>query len=323
MTTFGDGGYGGPARGFGPPVSAPHGPPGQYDPGFQSPQPVPVPVQRFGPSPPPSPPGSVGHRRGATWPGVLALVLVAVLLLGLGFQTWQVYRLEDQLSAVSDELSQQQAYERERIDALEGRASELERIAGESFNPEQIAEAVLPSVFRVSAGDFSGTAFAVGSEASGGGTNLFTNYHVVEAVWTQGGREVALERTDQRYDAEIVDVDPDADVALLRTSTPFDGLAVATEPARAGQQVVAVGAPFGLTDSVTVGVVSAADRDDIRGAPGRWMQFDAPINPGNSGGPVINAAQQVVGIATAGHVEAEGIGLARPIDVACELFEVC
>jgi len=254
---------------------------------------------------------------------VLALVLVALLLLALGVQTWQIYRLEDRLAQVSDELTEQQAYAQERIAALESRASELERIAGEAFDPEAIAEAVLPSVFRVRAGEFGGTAFAVGEPAADGGTNLFTNFHVVESVWENGIRDVFLERTDQRYEARIMDVDAEADVAWLQTPSRFNGLAVATEPARSGQQIVAVGAPFGLTDTVTVGVVSAAGRDDLAGAPGPWIQFDAPINPGNSGGPVINAAHEVVGIATAGRLEAEGIGLARPIDVACSRFEVC
>lgn len=262
------------------------------------------------------------HRRVTTWPGTLALVLVVVLLVGVGLQTWQLYRLDSRLTEANNELAQQQAYERERLDALEGRTGELEQFAGEAFNPEAIAEAVLPSVFRVRAGNSGGTAFAVGGATEDGGTNLFTNYHVVQEVWEQGVREVSLERTNQRYRAEIMDVDPGEDVAWLRTDSQFTGLSVATEPARSGQQIVAVGAPFGLTDTVTVGVVSAADRD-IQGAPGRWIQFDAPINPGNSGGPVINAAQEVVGIATAGRLEAEGIGLARPIDVACELFEVC
>lgn len=281
-----------------------------------------------GPSPTePLPSQSPGYPplpgRTRSWPGVLALVLVALLLPALGVQTWQLYRLNDRLEQVGNDLSEQQEYARERIAALESRASELERIAGEAFDPEAIAEAVLPSVFRVRAGDFGGTAFAVGEPTADGGTNLFTNYHVVESVWEQGIREVFLERTNQRYEARIMGVDAEADIAWLQTSSRFNGLAVATEPARSGQQIVAVGAPFGLTDTVTVGVVSAAGRDDLAGAPGPWIQFDAPINPGNSGGPVINAAHEVVGIATAGRREAEGIGLARPIDLACSLFEVC
>ena len=82
-----------------------------------------------------------------------------------------------------------------------------------------------------------------------------------------------------------------------------------------------VGAPLGLTDTVTTGVVSAFR--SRAGRPGRSIQFDAPINPGNSGGPVINGAKQVVGIATAKASDAEGIGLAVPIKTACDRFTVC
>ncbi len=82
-----------------------------------------------------------------------------------------------------------------------------------------------------------------------------------------------------------------------------------------------VGAPLGLTDSVTTGVVSAVRK--IEDAESPMIQFSAPINPGNSGGPVINSAKQVVGIATAKAVDAEGIGLAVPITVACREFKIC
>lgn len=328
MSTYGSG-YGGAGPDSVPPPGSPASA-GPRAPGFDRPPPEsPTPAYSGGPPAgggpapyhPPLPSAPPG--RGRSWPGILALVLVALLLPVLGVQTWQIHRLGDRLAQAHDDLSEQQAYAQERISALESRASELERIAGEAFDPEAIAEAVLPSVFRVRAGQFGGTAFAVGEPTADGGTNLFTNYHVIESVWEQGGREVYLERTDQRYEARIMDVDPDADVAWLQSPSRFNGLMVATEPARSGQQIVAVGAPFGLTDTVTVGVVSAVGRDDLAGAPGPWIQFDAPINPGNSGGPVINAAHEVVGIATAGRLEAQGIGLARPIDVACARFEVC
>jgi putative serine protease PepD len=81
-----------------------------------------------------------------------------------------------------------------------------------------------------------------------------------------------------------------------------------------------VGAPLGLDDSVTTGVISAYRPND---QDGPTVQFDAPINPGNSGGPVVNANGQVVGVATAKAMDAEGIGLAIPIKTACDTFDVC
>jgi len=83
---------------------------------------------------------------------------------------------------------------------------------------------------------------------------------------------------------------------------------------------VVVGAPLGLEDTVTTGVVSAYRPDDSEGPT---IQFDAPINPGNSGGPVVNSADEVIGLATAKARDAEGIGLAVPIKTACDTFKVC
>jgi putative serine protease PepD len=188
------------------------------------------------------------------------------------------------------------------------------------FDPEAISSAVLPSVFRVRAGDFTGTAFSVGDRAAGGKANLLTNYHVVEAVWEAGRRKVTLERGKDDMTATIVKVDRGRDLALLRADRETKGLTPARAAVKPGQQILVVGAPLGLEDSVTTGVVSAyrPDAED-----GQSIQFDAPINPGNSGGPVVNASDEVVGVATAKARDAEGIGLAVSIRTACDTFDVC
>lgn len=255
------------------------------------------------------------------WPVVLATALVVVLAAVVGVQAYQLDRLGDRLAATDGRLAQAQDGDGARLDGLEKRADALEKQAGAAFNPEAVASAVLPSVFRVRAGQFTGSAFAVGKPAAGGGTNLFTNFHVVESVWEGGGREVFLERTDQRFPATIVKVDKTNDVAHLRTTGKFTGLVTAPTAVKSGQQIVVVGAPLGLEDSVTTGVVSALRA--AQGGSGPAIQFDAPINPGNSGGPVINGGKQVVGIATAKARDAEGIGLAVPIKVACDGFKIC
>ncbi|WP_428961318.1 S1C family serine protease [Micromonospora fluostatini] len=265
---------------------------------------------------PPAGPGRPPARgRGLA---VVALLLVAVLLPVAGFQAYQIHQLTGRANDLGQRLEEAQGSDSSRLESLEGRAEALER---QTFSPEDIAAAVLPSVFRVRAGNSTGTAFAVGEPASGGGTNLFTNYHVVESLWSFGGRQVFLERTDQRFPATIVAVDEANDVAHLRTTEKFDGLVAAPDEVRSGQQIVVVGAPLGLEDSVTTGVVSAFRRAE--GNSGPMIQFDAPINPGNSGGPVINGAKEVVGIATAKARNAEGIGLAVPIKTACDGFDIC
>jgi S1-C subfamily serine protease len=260
-------------------------------------------------------------RRGRAWPGVVALLLVLALAGVVIFQARQIDRLDDALARADARTSRGQATDQARIDSLEGRAEDLEKQAGQVFNPEAIATAVLPSVFRVAAGDFTGTAFAVGGPAGDAGTHLFTNFHVVEAVWRDGGRTVRIERRGETYAARIAKVDQANDVAQLTTTNAFAGLVTAPAPVKSGQQIVVVGAPLGLDDTVTTGVVSAFR--ELEDGSGPVIQFSAPINPGNSGGPVINGEKQVVGIATAKARDAEGIGLAVPIKTACDEFKIC
>ncbi|WP_235437623.1 trypsin-like peptidase domain-containing protein [Micromonospora sp. RV43] len=252
---------------------------------------------------------------------VVALALAAVLTVVTGVQAYQIYRLDDRLAAADKRMAEGQGTDASRLDGLEQRAGSLEKKAGAAFNPEAVASAVLPSVFRVRAGQFTGTAFAVGKAPSGGGTTLLTNFHVVESVFTAGERKVFLERKDQRFEATIIATDKDKDLAQLQTTAKFTGLVAARDPVRSGQQIIVVGAPLGLQDSVTTGVVSAFREDERGGGP--VIQFDAPINPGNSGGPVINGSKEVVGIATAKARNAEGIGLAVPIKTACDRFRLC
>jgi putative serine protease PepD len=287
---------------------------GGYPPHPAGPQPAGGP--QFGGYPPAQPPKPKGRP---AWPGITALAL-AVLLLGLViFQALQIRSLNDRLAEARSESRSGQETDNSRFSDTDKRLGALESELGAAFNAEKIAKGTLPSVFRVKAGDFTGTAFAVGQPAAGGGTNLFTNAHVIEQVWERGGRQVTLERQNKSFPATIVEVDFAKDVAHLKTTYDFVGLKVATEPVKPGQQVVVVGAPLGLEDTVTSGVVSAIRSDDNDPA----IQFDAAINPGNSGGPVINASQQVVGIATAKARNAEGIGLAIPIAVACAVYRIC
>ncbi|GIF18350.1 putative serine protease PepD [Actinoplanes tereljensis] len=239
----------------------------------------------------------------------LAVALVGVLLAVAG---WQVYRIES-MSSDNASLHSVLAAEQDRTDRLE------KELAG-VFDPEAVSSKVLPSVFRVRAGDFTGTAFSVGTKAADGQSNLFTNYHVVAELYTGGGRAVTLERGTTKINATIVKVNKGKDLALLRAAQEIPALATATAQVKPGQQVVVVGAPLGLDDTVTTGVISAYRPSD---PDGPTIQFDAPINPGNSGGPVVNSSNQVVGLATAKAKDAEGIGLAIPIKTACTTFAVC
>ncbi len=258
----------------------------------------------------------------ATEPAVLAgrgrgrfaaTALVLLLLVVAGWQAWRLDRADSRHTA-------QLAAALLAQDQLTERADRLEQKLAAVFDPEAISSTVLPSVFRVRAGSFTGTAFSVGDRAAEGQANLLTNFHVVEAVWESGGRKVFLERGKDEVSATIVKVSKGKDLALLRANRKIAGLDVAPKTVKPGQQVVVVGAPLGLEDSVTTGVVSAYRPDDSEGPT---IQFDAPINPGNSGGPVVNSADEVIGLATAKARDAEGIGLAVPIKTACDTFKIC
>ncbi|GHJ49617.1 hypothetical protein Cs7R123_69590 [Catellatospora sp. TT07R-123] len=287
---------------------------------------VPIPVPSAIPAPPavpmpPAPPRSRGGlRRLARW-DVLTSILTVLLVATVVWQSVTIAGLSSDLDGLRSRLDADRQAAAQAQQAADTRIGALEKKAGEAFDAEHVAAAVLPSVFRVEAGDYTGTAFAVGPAAAGGGTNLFTNFHVVAQVWNQGGRTVKITRDGQRFDAKILAVNKLRDVAHLQTTAKFTGLTVATETVRPGQQIVVVGAPLGLTDTVTTGVVSALREDEDEAGP--MIQFDAAINPGNSGGPVINGSSQVVGIAVAKYTGAEGLGLAIPIADACKQFKVC
>jgi len=207
-----------------------------------------------------------------------------------------------------------------QVTGLETRLAALDEHSRQAFDPRAVAASALPSVFLVVAGDFSGSAFAIG-KPQGGRTRILTAYHVVESVWTAGRTTVGLERDGKNYRATIVDVSPTHDLALLTVAAKINGIAATRTKLTSGEQILVVGAPLGLTDTITTGVVSAI-RARV-GGPGTMIQIDAPVNPGNSGGPVINSRKEVVGIADAKAQNAEGIGLAVPIQTACKVFDVC
>jgi len=272
-----------------------------------------VPVLPLPASTVPAPPVAQSGRR-ISWPGVVALVLV-VLLLGLtAFQAYQLHSL-------SNELDKTRAQATSGLDTADKRVDVIEDQLATQFNAEKIAEKTLPSVFRVRTPESIGSAFAVGSAASDGGTDLLTNFHVIEDVWNDGTKKVKIEHADQLYDATVVAGDKKADIAQLHTTAKIPGLKVASTESKSGQEILVVGSPLGLKDTVTSGVVSAFREETTQHGP--YIQFDAPINPGNSGGPVINASYEVIGIASAKFTDAEGLGLAIPIKIACDKFKIC
>ncbi|WP_437964921.1 Do family serine endopeptidase [Sorangium sp. So ce260] len=142
---------------------------------------------------------------------------------------------------------------------------------------------------------------------------VVTNEHVIHEA---SGVRVRL-ADEREFEAEVVGRDPKLDLALLRLKGAT-GLPVAplgnSEQLRVGEHVLAVGNPFGLGHTVTLGIVSAKARAIGAGPYDDFIQTDASINPGNSGGPLFNWRGEVVGINTAIRAGANGIGFAIPVD---------
>src|SRR6185437_463174 len=123
---------------------------------------------------------------------------------------------------------------------------------------------------------------------------------------------------DREFRAKVIGKDKRLDVAVLQLENAPHDLPVASlgqsDATRVGEYVVAIGNPFGLGDTVTMGIVSAKGRTIGAGPYDDFIQTDASINPGNSGGPLFNLRGQVVGINTAINPNGKGIGFAIPID---------
>ena len=161
---------------------------------------------------------------------------------------------------------------------------------------------------------------------------ILTNNHVV-----RGAENLIIKLQDGRTfkgkEVEIVGTDPRTEVAVLRINTKEDLPTIPigdSDALEVGEWVIAIGNPFGLSGTVTVGVVSAKGRSDIPLESGPvyqdFIQTDAAINPGNSGGPLLNIKGEVVGINTAILTEGFsrgniGIGFAIPINMAMRVLE--
>jgi serine protease Do len=153
-----------------------------------------------------------------------------------------------------------------------------------------------------------GTGFIISADGY-----VVTNAHVVESA-----DQVKVRLADERdFEADVVGRDPAIDIALLKlrgaSGLPVAALGV-SESLRVGEHVLAVGNPFGLGHTVTLGIVSAKARAIGAGRYDDFIQTDASINPGNSGGPLFNWRGDVIGINTAIRAGANGIGFAIPVD---------
>ncbi|WP_327368672.1 S1C family serine protease [Streptomyces sp. NBC_01217] len=204
-----------------------------------------------------------------------------------------------------------------------------------------VAAKALPSVVTIDAqgGDGeggTGTGFVYDKEG-----HILTNNHVVASA-ADSGQLTATFSNGKKYDAEVVGRAQGYDVAVLKLKNPPAGLAPLalgnSDQVAVGDSTIAIGAPFGLSNTVTTGIISAKNRPvasgDGSGGSNSYMsalQTDASINPGNSGGPLLDARGAVIGINSAiqstgssiGQTQAGSIGLgfAIPINQATNVAQ--
>ncbi|MDG7008925.1 MAG: trypsin-like peptidase domain-containing protein [Nitrososphaerota archaeon] len=262
----------------------------------------------------------VSRGPGGTYWGVLAITVALTFLLTFAFASGTAPTRSSSDQALIDSLQSQNAQLRAQISAL------TQTTNGTSLGLDSV---------KIYQADSAGIVTVQGTESSGpsnstvlgsgfvvnstNGDYVVTNYHVVAGV---GGVTVTFQDGDA-YPATTVGSDGYSDLAVLKVNAPayeFHPLQLVSSALLVvGQPVAAIGNPFGLAGSMTVGIVSQLGRTISETLAGNYaianvIQFSAAINPGNSGGPLLDADGAVVGITTATVVSSQGVGFAIPSD---------
>ncbi|MFT4299693.1 MAG: trypsin-like peptidase domain-containing protein [Aeromicrobium sp.] len=275
------------------------------------------------PGPPAAAPGSGSKRGGTVARRVGAGAVIIALAAGAGYGgTWLQNRGDDDSTSSTPDDS---------TSSLDRPASTDEAPSGEV---ESVAAEVMPSVVQINVRNGEEGGSGSGVILSGDG-QILTNNHVVETA-ADGGTIMVAFSDGTNAQASILGRDPVTDIAVIQADD-VSGLTPAKLGSSAdlvvGQDVVAIGSPFGLESTVTQGIVSALNRpvessdasgDNATVFPA--IQTDAAINPGNSGGPLVDLAGNVIGINAAIRTDSSasgsiGLGFAIPIDLARNVAE--
>jgi len=246
--------------------------------------------------------------------GILVVVLIALAYSSFynHSKTAELSKeLEAQTSLLTAQLTNMNIETRSRFDGLSKtlndsgiQISKLEQkvanvqISSQDFST--VVENVLPAVVTVRTDIGQGSGAIVSSSGF-----IVTNFHVIS-----GGKIVKVTTYDNKdYTSEIVGYDIEADIAVLKIDGSFSRLEFAdSDKVIVGQRVIALGNPYGLSSSVTEGIVSAVHRKASNAY--EYMQIDVPINPGNSGGPLVDVNGEIIGINNFKIQGAEGLGFA-------------
>jgi len=251
----------------------------------------------------------------------ISIFILAVLLVNTGIFVMTYLNIQNQLSTLRESLNDQ----RQQLQDLQQQFNILSYINQTGFLPwPEIYDQIKHSVVLIQTEAGLGSGFVYDCEG-----RIVTNYHVIEDAVT-----IQVTFLDgNTTGANVVGVDPYSDLAVVKVDSSVTTLSPVvlgnSSGLVVGEPVAAIGNPFGLSDTITTGVVSALGRE--LQAPGGYLivdivQVDAAINPGNSGGPLVNLWGQVVGVNTAiisGSGTFAGVGFAVPSDtVKRELLDL-
>ncbi|MFH0249444.1 S1C family serine protease, partial [Streptomyces chitinivorans] len=253
-----------------------------------------------------SPPPPEGQKKKRGFGGLIAAVAATALLaggVGTGVGFWAADRADRGSTTIS------------AGDSLEQVDRAPDSVAG-------IAAKALPSVVTIQAegGGESGTGTGFVYDQQG---HIMTNNHVVASA-ADGGELTATFSDGREYDAEVVGLAQGYDVAVIKLKNAGDAELTPlplgnSDKVQVGDATIAIGAPYGLSGTVTTGIISAKNRpvasSDGQGSKASYMsalQTDASINPGNSGGPLLNAKGAVIGINSAIQSAGGGLGQGSP-----------
>ncbi len=249
----------------------------------------------------------------------VVIILAAVLcsLLAGGFIGYVLSN-----SAISGQLTDLQ----DQVNVLNSSSSGQYQVVPDNVSLSQLYQNVSDSVVMVTGVEVQNTFFGqqvTGIQGSGfvnnstGQMTVITNFHVVDGV-----ENISVTfRNGDAYAASVLGSDAYADLAALSVSAPANEFKplqlVSSSTLNVGDFVVAIGGPFGLTGSMTTGIVSQVGRTITESSTNGYsiadvIQISTPINPGNSGGPLLNDKGQVVGITTAGIANSQGVEFAIP-----------
>lgn len=255
---------------------------------------------------------SKGYSKAAA--SLLLMLFVAGLLVGglaIFFVTLnQTSDLEGQISSLQDQVSAAYGFQNATYQNI--------TIYQNSTSLADIYQNVKDSVVLIQGRTGDGIVQGSGFVYSYSGRNVvITNYHVV-----QDTSDLSVTFSNGNgYSATVLGSDPYADLAVVSVNAPaneFKPVDIASSSTvRVGEQVIAIGNPYGLVGSLTTGVVSAVGRTMTEDTAGGFsianiIQTSTPINPGNSGGPLLNAAGNVIGVTTAIVSDSQGLGFAVP-----------